>query len=344
MTVKVGVNGFGRIGRLVLRALLEMEEKIDIVAINDIAPNEALAHMFEFDSIHGHFGGTVEVTDEALFFNGDEFVALSEKNPADLPWDEFDTDIVIECTGRFRTREDLSKHIDAGAKRVILSAPAKNGAEVDLTVVKGVNDNLLDVKNQILISNASCTTNCLAPVVKVLDDNFGFAFGTMTTIHSYTNDQRLLDSIHTDFRRMRAAGINMFPTTTGASKAIGLVLPKLAGKIDGVALRVPIPNVAIVDLTARLESELSMDQLKEAYIKAAEGEMKDILGYETRPLVSSDYNHNPLSAIVDFPAMKMVDDCMPKIMAWYDNEWGYANRVAELVHDVYSNGNVDGVF
>ncbi|MHA2277632.1 MAG: type I glyceraldehyde-3-phosphate dehydrogenase, partial [Candidatus Kariarchaeaceae archaeon] len=217
MKVKVGINGFGRIGRLVLRALLEMEEEVDIVLINDIAPNESLAHMFEFDSIHGRFPGTVEVTEDTLIFNKDDFVSTSERDPANLPWKEYDTDIVIECTGRFRTRVDLQKHIDAGARRVLLSAPGRTGDDVDITVVRGVNNDLLDVQNHKIISNASCTTNCLAPVVKVLDDNFGFEQGQMTTVHSFTNDQRLLDSIHNDYRKMRAASMNMFPASTGAS-------------------------------------------------------------------------------------------------------------------------------
>lgn len=344
MPVKVGINGFGRIGRLVLRALLEMKEEVDIVAINDIAPNESLAHMFEYDSIHGRFQGSVEVTKDSLIFNKDEFVATSEKDPANLPWNEYDTDIVIECTGRFRSRVDLQKHIDAGAKRVILSAPGKTGDEVDITVVRGVNNNLLNIQKHQIISNASCTTNCLAPVVKVMDDNFGFEEGQMTTVHSFTNDQRLLDSIHTDYRKMRAASMNMFPTTTGASKAIGLVLPHLHGKIEGLAIRVPLPNVSIVDLTARLSNSLNLEELTESFRKASDNEMKDILGYEWRSLVSTDYNHNPLSAIVDIPALRIVHDSLVKVLAWYDNEWGYANRIAELVHEVYSKGKNDSVF
>ncbi|MCE7737461.1 MAG: type I glyceraldehyde-3-phosphate dehydrogenase [Candidatus Heimdallarchaeota archaeon] len=344
MVVKVGINGFGRIGRLVLRALLEMDEQVDIVAINDIAPNESLAHMFEFDSIHGRFDGTVEVNEKSLIFNDDEFVATSEKDPLNLPWKEFDTDIVIECTGRFRTRSDLQKHIQAGAKRVILSAPGKTAADVDLTVVRGVNNDLIDVENQKLISNASCTTNCLAPVAKVLDDNFGFEHGTMTTIHSYTNDQRLLDSIHSDYRRMRSAAMNMFPTSTGATKAIGLVLPNLAGKIDGLAIRVPLPNVSIVDLTVKVTKDLTIDELTDSFRKASENDLKGILGYEWRSLVSTDFNHNPLSAVVDFPALKIVDACMAKVLAWYDNEWGYVSRIAELTHEVYDKGKSQGVF
>lgn len=344
MAVKVGINGFGRIGRLVLRALLEMDQEVDIVAINDIASNESLAHMFEFDSIHGRFPGTVEVTEDKLIFNDDEFVATSERDPAKLPWKEYDTDIVIECTGRFRSRNDLQKHIDAGAKRVILSAPGATAEDVDITVVRGVNNDLIDVEKQKIISNASCTTNCLAPVVKVLDDNFGFEHGTMTTVHSFTNDQRLLDSIHKDFRKMRAASMNMFPASTGATKAIGLVLPHLQGKIDGIAIRVPLPNVSIVDLNARVTNRLTLDELTESFRKASDGELKNILGYEWRSLVSTDFNHNPLSAVIDFPTLKIVDDCLVKILAWYDNEWGYANRVAELTHEVFEKGKSQGVY
>ncbi|MFW9995739.1 MAG: type I glyceraldehyde-3-phosphate dehydrogenase [Candidatus Odinarchaeota archaeon] len=339
MTVKVGINGFGRIGRLVLRALLEMDEPVDIVAINDIAPMESLAHLFEWDSIHGRFQGTVEVTTKELIFNGDAFVTYAEKNPADLPWKELDADFVIESTGRFRTRDDLQKHRDAGAKRVILSAPAKTPNDVDVTLVRGINTQVYIPTKHYLISNASCTTNCLAPIVKVLDDNFGFEQGQMTTVHSYTNDQRLLDSLHKDYRRMRAAGFNMFPATTGATKAIGLVLPHLAGKIDGLAIRVPVPNVSVVDLTARLRKSVTVGDLEQAFKKASEGDLDEILDFEWRSLVSSDFNHNPHSAVVDLPSLKVVGDKLVKVLAWYDNEWGYANRTAELVHELHNREN-----
>jgi glyceraldehyde 3-phosphate dehydrogenase len=320
---------------------MEMDEKVDIVAINDIASQEVLAHLFEFDSIHGRFPGTVEVkkNPDELIFNGDAFISYSERDPARIPWKEWDTDIVVECTGRFRTRSDLQKHREAGAKRVLLSAPARKPVDVDVTLVKGINTNLYDPTKHYIVSNASCTTNCLAPVVKVLDDNFGFEHGTMTTIHSYTNGQKLLDSLHKDYRRMRAAGLNMFPTTTGASKAIGLVLPNLKDKIDGLSVRIPISNVSLIDLTARLRETVTVEDLEEVYKKAAEGELKGILDYEWRSLVSTDFNHNPHSAIVDLPTLKVVDDKLCRVMAWYDNEWGYSCRTAELVHDLYNKEN-----
>ncbi|MHA1169414.1 MAG: type I glyceraldehyde-3-phosphate dehydrogenase [Candidatus Hodarchaeales archaeon] len=335
MVVKVGINGFGRIGRLVLRALLEMDEKVDIVAINDIASNDALAHLFEFDSAHGRFQGSVRVTEDKLIFNDDPFVALSERDPTKLPWKELDADFVVESTGVFRTREGLQKHREAGAKKVLLSAPAKSSKEVDITLVRGINTHEYDPSKHHIVSNASCTTNCLAPVAKVLDDNFGFEQGTMTTIHGYTNDQRLLDSFHRDFRRMRSAALNMFPTSTGASKAIGLVLPQLAGKIDGLAIRVPIPNVSLVDMTARMERNVTTDEVADAFREAANGYLKGIIAVEWRSLVSSDYNHNKYSATVDLPTLKVIDNNLVSVLSWYDNEWGYANRTAELIHELY---------
>ncbi|MDH5403846.1 MAG: type I glyceraldehyde-3-phosphate dehydrogenase [Candidatus Heimdallarchaeota archaeon] len=335
MVVKVGINGFGRIGRLVLRALMEMKEKVDITAINDIADKQSLAHLFEYDTVHGKFEGSVEVTQDSLIFNGDDFLTFSEKDPSNLPWGEMDTDVVIECTGRFRTRADLQKHIDAGSKKVILSAPSNTENDVDITIVRGINNNLLKADHN-LISNASCTTNCLAPVVKVLDDRFKFDNGVMTTIHAYTNDQRLLDSVHKDFRKMRASALNMFPTSTGASKAIGLVLPHLNGKIDGIAIRIPTANVSIVDLSAHLLDEISLDEVSEAFIKASQGYLTGIMTCESRPLVSSDFNHNSHSSIIDMPFLKVVNKHMVKVLAWYDNEWGYANRSAELIHEIYN--------
>lgn len=335
---KVAINGFGRIGRLVLRQLKSLEKEVDVVAINDIAPNEALGHMFEFDSVHGRFDGTVEVTENSLIFNDDEIDTFSERDPGNLPWKDLEVDIVVECTGIFRKREGMQKHINAGAKKVVLSAPAASKTDVDVTVVRGVNNQDYDPEKHHLISNASCTTNCLAPTVKVLDDNFGFEHGNMTTVHAYTNDQRLLDSIHKDYRRGRAAALNMFPTSTGASKAIGLVMPHLNGKIEGLAIRIPTPNVSIVDLTARLTKSLTLEELTDAYRIASEGELKDILGYEWRSLVSSDFNGNPLSAIIDFPTLQIVDEKLVKVLAWYDNETGYSTRTAELVHEVYEKG------
>ncbi|RMG35150.1 MAG: type I glyceraldehyde-3-phosphate dehydrogenase [Methanobacteriota archaeon] len=332
---KVAINGFGRIGRLVTRALLYHDKRVDIVGINDLADTEMMAHVFEFDSVHGRFEGSVEVHPEThnLVLNGDEFTVYTEPDPKNLPWKELDVDYVVESTGRFRTREGMQKHLDAGAKRVILSAPGKG---VDITVVLGVNFDKYDPKRHFLISNASCTTNCLAPLCKVLDDNYGIEHGTMTTVHAYTNDQKLLDMQHKDFRRARAAAMSIVPTTTGAAKAIGDVMPHLKGKLDGMALRVPTPNVSIVDLTVRLKTPAAnKEEIEERIIEASKNEMKGILGYEWRSLVSIDFNSNPLSSIVDFPSMMLIDGTLLKILSWYDNEWGYANRIADLIHKMW---------
>ncbi len=326
---KIGINGFGRIGRLVTRALLEREEKVDIVAINDLSSADMLANLFEFDSIHGRFNGSVEVDGNDIILNGDRFTILSERDPANLPWKELEADYVIESTGKFRDRQGLQKHIQAGAKRVILTAPGK---DVDITVVRGVNFHTYDPTKHFIVSNASCTTNCLAPVLKVLDDRFKVEHAIMTTIHSVTNDQRLLDSQHKDFRRARAAYMSMIPTSTGAAKAIGLVMPHLNGKVDGLAVRVPVSNVSLVDLTARVAADITHDDVEEAFKEAAKNEMKGIIDIQWRSLVSVDFNHDPHSAIVDLPTLKIVDKSMVKILAWYDNEWGYANRVADLLH------------
>lgn len=336
--IKVAINGFGRIGRVVLRALMDMEKEVDIVAINDIADNKHLAHLFEFDSIHGTWDGTVEVTDNSIILNGDEFVVPSIKDPANLPWKELEADIVIECTGRFRTRADLQKHIDAGAKKVILSAPAATPQDVDVTVVRGVNNDLYDPEKHNLISNASCTTNALSTTVKVLDDKFGFEQGIFNTIHSYTNDQRILDSLHKDYRRGRAASMNMFPTSTGASKAIGIVMPHLKGKLSGFATRVPTPNVSLIDLTARLSQSVTKEEMESAYREAADTYLKDILQVEWRSLVSTDFNGNRHSAIIDLPYVQVVDEHMVKVLAWYDNEVGYSWRTAELAHEIFEQG------
>ncbi len=329
--LKVAINGFGRIGRLVLRALLQRKEKVDIIAINDLSNTEMLAHLFEFDSIHGRWDGEVIVHPETnnLVLNGDEFTVFSERDPEKLPWKEMEVDYVIESTGFFRTREGMEKHLKAGAKRVILTAPGKG---VDGTFVLGVNfEENYDPDKHFMVSNASCTTNCLATTCKVLDDEYGIVHGTMTTIHAYTNDQRLLDSQHRDYRRSRAATMSMVPTSTGAAKAIGLVMPHLNGKLDGMAVRVPTPNVSLVDLTVRLAKEAeSKEEIQEAFRKAAETNLKGILDYEWRSLVSIDFNSNPHSAVVDFPSMMLVEGTLLKVLSWYDNEWGYANRVADL--------------
>ena len=332
---KIAINGFGRIGRLVTRALLEnaKEYPVDIVAINDLSSPDMLANLFEFDSLHGRFQGTVEVDGNDIILNGDRFTIYSEADPEKLPWKELEVDYVVESTGYFRTREGMMKHIKAGAKRVILTAP---GNGVDITVVKGVNFDKYDPEKHFLVSNASCTTNCLAPVLKVLNEKFGIEHAVMTTIHAVTNDQRLLDSQHKDFRRARSAIMSMIPTTTGAAKAIGLVMPELAGKVDGLAIRVPTPNVSLVDLTARLNTETTLEEVEHAFREAAEGELKGILGLQWRSLVSIDFNHDPHSAIVDLPTLKVVDKSLVKVLAWYDNEWGYANRVADLLHYMWS--------
>ena len=339
---KIGINGFGRIGRLVLRALLENEKAnpdmaVDIVAINDISSPDMLANLFEFDSIHGRFHGKVRVDHDT---NEDRFKVLAERDPEKLPWKELGADIVIESTGLFRNRAAMEKHLKAGAKRVILSAPASKPDDVDITVVRGVNNHELKKEHK-LVSNASCTTNCLAPVLKVLDEAFGVEHGLMTTIHSYTNDQRVLDSQHKDFRRSRAAMMSMIPTTTGAAKAIALVIPHLKGKIDGMSVRVPTPNVSLVDLTARVKKECTKEQVEQAFRDAADkpNELDGIVDYEWRSLVSVDFNHNKMSATVDFPSLMVVDKSLVKILAWYDNEWGFSNRVAELVFDIWALDN-----
>jgi len=328
---RVAVNGFGRIGRLATRALLEQDAPVDLVAINDLSTPQMLAHLLRNDSVHGRYAGTIEVAGDNLVLDGDEVRVLSIKDPKDLPWKDLDVDIVLECTGKFASRKDLEPHLAAGARRVILSAPGK---DVDVTLVRGVNQDAYRPANHRLVSNASCTTNCLAPVLKVLDDAFGVEHGFMTTVHAYTNDQRLLDSQHKDPRRARGAPLSMIPTTTGAARAIAEVLPKLAGKVDGMAIRVPTPNVSIVDLVARLGRKVAAGDVVAAFEKAASTEMRGILRCERDPLVSVDFNHDPHSAIIDAPSVMVLDGSLVKVLAWYDNEWAYAVRTAELVHTV----------
>jgi glyceraldehyde 3-phosphate dehydrogenase len=328
MAIRVGVNGFGRIGRNVLRAAKQGgAEGIEFVAVNDLTDTKTLAHLLKYDSVHRRYPGSVEARGESIVVDGDEIKVLSEKDPARLPWGDLGVDIVIESTGRFTNREDAAKHIDGGAKKVIISAPAKNE---DITIVLGVNENKYDSGSHHVVSNASCTTNCLVPVVKVLLDEFGFRRGQMTTIHSYTNDQSILDLPHKDLRRARAAAVSIIPTTTGAAKATGLVLPELKGKIDGVAMRVPTPNVSLVDLTAELEKEASAAQINDALRSAAEGRLKGILAYEESPLVSVDFVGHPASSIVDGLSTNVVAG-LAKVIAWYDNEWGYSARCVDLV-------------
>ncbi|MBU4318295.1 MAG: type I glyceraldehyde-3-phosphate dehydrogenase [Proteobacteria bacterium] len=326
MSVKVGINGFGRIGRLVFRAAMA-NPKVDIVAINDLTDSATIAYLLKYDSVHGRFNGQVEAKDDAIVVNGKSISITSAKDPADIPWKKSGVDIVAECTGLFRDMASTSKHLSAGAKKVIISAPAK---DPDITIVMGVNSNKYDPKNHHIISNASCTTNCLAPVAKVLLENFGIKAGLMTTIHSYTGDQRLLDFPHKDLRRARAAALSMIPTTTGAAKAVALVLPELNNKLNGLAVRVPTPNVSLVDFVATIEkSGVTVTDVNEALKSAAEDSLKGILGYSDEPLVSIDYNGCQLSSIVDGPNTYVVGD-MVKVLSWYDNEAGYSARMVDL--------------
>lgn len=327
MAIKVGINGFGRIGRNFFRTSLGNKE-IEITVINDLTDAKTLAHLLKYDSVHGIFDAKVEARDSSIIVNGKESKILAVKDPAVLPWKDMGVDIVIESTGHFTDKAGASKHLTAGAKKVIISAPAK---EPDLTVVMGVNENDYDPKKHNIISNASCTTNCLAPVAKVLLDNFGIKRGLMTTIHSYTNDQRILDLPHKDLRRARAAAVSMIPTTTGAAKAVGLVLPSLKGKVDGMAIRVPTANVSVVDFVCEVEKDVTEDEVKAALRKAAEGPLKGILSYSDEELVSVDFNNNPNSSIVDANLTKVIEKRMVKVISWYDNEWGYSSRLKDLI-------------
>ena len=323
---KVGINGFGRIGRNVFRAALNNPE-IEIIAVNDLTDAATLAHLLKYDSIHGTFDADVAVDGDNLVVNGKKVKVLAQTDPAKLPWGELGVDIVVESTGRFTVGEKAKAHIDGGAKKVIISAPAKGE---DITIVMGVNEAKYDAAKHNIVSNASCTTNCLAPFTKVLLENFGIESGLMTTVHSYTNDQKILDLPHSDLRRARAAAMSIIPTTTGAAKAVALVLPELKGKMNGFAMRVPTPNVSITDLTVVLSKDTNEKEINEALKKAAEGELKGIMGYNELPLVSKDYNGCPLSSIVDGLSTMMVGPRMAKVVAWYDNEWGYSNRVVDL--------------
>ncbi|MDQ3556592.1 MAG: type I glyceraldehyde-3-phosphate dehydrogenase [Gemmatimonadota bacterium] len=331
MGLRVAINGFGRIGRNVLRAAKQSGAgDLDFVAVNDLTDTATLAHLLRYDSVHRRYPGTVEARENALLVDGDEIRVLSEKDPSQLPWGDLRVDVVIESTGRFTKRADAAKHLDAGARKVIISAPGK---DEDITVVLGVNEDKYDSTQHDVISNASCTTNCLAPVVKVLLDEFGFRRGLMTTVHSYTNDQQILDLPHKDLRRARAAGMSIIPTTTGAAKATGLVLPQVQGRIDGMAMRVPTPNVSIVDLVAELEREASVDEINAAFRTAAEGPLRGILAVEEEELVSVDFVGNPHSSIVDAASTGMVSGLV-KVVSWYDNEWGYSNRCVDLARYV----------
>ncbi len=327
MAIKVGINGFGRIGRQVLKIIRDTyPEDIDIVAFNDLGNLDTMAHLFRYDSVHGGYKGKVEVKNSSLIVDGDEIAALSERDPAKLPWGDMGVDIVIESTGIFTNRDGAVKHIEAGAKKVIISAPAK---DEDITLVLGVNQDQYDPANHHIVSNASCTTNCLAPAAKVVNDLYGIEFGYMTTIHSYTNDQQILDLPHKDLRRARAAAQNIIPTTTGAAKAVALVIPELKGKFDGMAVRVPTPTGSLVDFVAKVRKEADKAELIAAFEEAASGPMKGILDVSHEPLVSSDYIGNPFSSIIDALATSVSGDLV-KVITWYDNEWGYSSRVADL--------------
>lgn len=327
MAIRVAINGFGRIGRNFFR-ICKGSSDLEIVAINDLTDAKTLAHLLKYDSVHGIFDADVRAGDSAIIVDGKEITVSAERSPENLPWKAMNVDIVVESTGLFTDREKAAKHLDAGAKWVIISAPAK---EPDITVCLGINEESLDPSKHRIISNASCTTNCLAPVAKVLHKEFGIIRGLMTTVHSYTNDQRILDLPHKDLRRARAAAISMIPSTTGAAKAIGLVLPELKGKLDGFAIRVTTPNVSVVDLVAELNKDVTADEVNAAMKKWAEGRMKGILQYLDIPLVSVDFNGNPHSSIFDATLTKVIENRMVKIISWYDNEWGYSTRLRDLI-------------
>ena len=335
MAVKVGINGFGRIGRNVFRAAVE-NKNIDFVAINDLpVPVGSLAHLLKYDSILGELKVNVEAKEGALVVNGKEIKVLSYKDPAEIPWGGLGVQIVVESTGVFRDKEKVMKHVQAGAKKVIITAPAK---DEDITIVMGVNENMYNAQKHQVISNASCTTNCLAPVAKILIENFGIKSGLMTTIHSYTNDQKVLDLVHKDLRRSRAAALSMIPTTTGAAKAVSLVLPELKGKLDGLAIRVPTPNVSLVDLVCVVEKDTTKEEVNRALKGAAEGKLNKVLEYSDKPLVSKDFNGNPKSSIVDADLTYVIDKRLVKVMSWYDNEWGYSCRVVDLIEFIANKG------
>jgi len=332
MAIKVGINGFGRIGRQVLRAAKQQAvADIDFVAINDLTDTKTLAHLFKYDSVHRTYEGDVSAGNGAITVDGDEIKVFAEKDPAALPWKDLGVDIVLESTGKFTTADAAKKHIAGGAKKVIISAPAKGE---DITIVLGVNETNYDSSKHTIISNASCTTNCLVPMVKVIKDNFGFVRGSMVTIHSYTNDQNVLDLPHKDLRRARAAGLSMIPTTTGAAKATSLVLPELKGKIDGISIRVPTPDVSLTDLAVVVDKPVTAEQVNAAFKAAAEGAMSGVLAYSDEELVSSDYIGNPHSCILDAKSTNVVDGLLIKVSGWYDNEWGYASRCVDLLRYV----------
>ncbi len=330
MAVRIAINGFGRIGRCVTRAIFsnQLNDKFDLVHINDITDDKTLAHLLKYDSSHGVFAADVKVVEDAITIDGKQISTSAIRDPAELPWKEKNIDVVLECTGLFLTTEAAGKHLTAGAKKVLLSGPPKS-KEIP-AFVYGVNHTKYD-PSQKIVSNASCTTNCLAPVAKVINEKFGLQYGFMTTIHSYTNDQRILDLPHSDLRRARSAAQSMIPTTTGAARAVGLVLPELAGKLDGISVRVPTPNVSVVDLVAMVERKTTAEEINAEFTKAVEGELKGVLGISHEPLVSCDYNGNPLSSIVDAANTAVMEGQMIKVLSWYDNEWGFSSRMLDMM-------------
>ena len=334
MAIKVGINGFGRIGRNIMRAALGSKD-LDFVAVNDLTNAATLAHLLKYDSILGNLHGSITAQGDRISVDGDEFQVLSVKDPAQLPWKDLGVDVVFESTGLFTDRDSAAKHVAAGAKKVIITAPAK---KPDFSVVLGVNEGKYDPKAHQIISNASCTTNCLAPLAKVLHESFGIKKGWMTTVHSYTNDQQLLDLPHKDLRRARAAALSMIPTTTGAAVAVGEVLPELKGRLDGISMRVPTPNVSCVDLVALLERKVTAEEVNAAFKAAADGPLKGLLACSTEELVSIDFKGNPHSSIIDMPYTKVMDGDFVKVLSWYDNEWGYSNRCVDLLRKLVAKG------
>ncbi|MEH6937792.1 type I glyceraldehyde-3-phosphate dehydrogenase [Bacillus sp. JJ664] len=334
MATKIGINGFGRIGRMVFRAALK-NPNVEVVAINDLTDAQTLAHLLKYDSVHGGVDAEVAVNGDSIVVNGSEIKVIAERDPAVLPWSDYGVEVVVESTGRFTDKKDAEKHLGGSVKKVIISAPASNE---DITIVMGVNEDKYDAASHNVLSNASCTTNCLAPFAKVLDEKFGIKRGMMTTVHSYTNDQQILDLPHKDLRRARAAAMSMIPTTTGAAKAVSLVLPQLKGKLNGGAVRVPTANVSLVDLVVELNAEVTAEEVNAAFKAAAEGELKGILGYSEEPLVSIDYNGCSNSSTIDALSTMTMEGNMVKILSWYDNETGYSTRVVDLVDYIASKG------
>jgi glyceraldehyde 3-phosphate dehydrogenase len=335
MTTRIGINGFGRIGRLVMRAVMEKKADIDVAVINDLTDTKTNAHLFKYDSSYGIYPAKVEATLDAIIVDGKSIKVIAERDPAKIPWKDYGVEIVIESTGLFTDALKAAAHLQGGAKKVIISAPAKGE---DITIVMGVNETKYDPDKHHIISNASCTTNCIAPVVKILHDSFGVTRGLLTTAHSYTNDQRLLDQFHSDLRRARSAALSIIPTSTGAARAVTLVIPELAGKLHGIALRVPTPTVSVCDFVADLGEKVTVEEVNQAFKAAASGPLKGILEYCNEPLVSIDFKGNPASSIVDAENTIVIDGSMVKVLSWYDNEWGYSNRVVDLIYMMVSKG------